>query len=120
MPPLKPALEARWRGAVDAIKVAGVSHTIADSTRLIRFAAGLRDCVAVPMGEIGLPARLLALREGIALAYAPLAAATGPGQVSLQGMNHLYRAHTLNRQTQVFGVIGNPIAHSHSTLLRRA
>ncbi len=117
MPPLKPALEARWRGAVDAIKVAGVSHTIADSTRLLRFAAGLRDCVAVPMGEIGLPARLLALREGSALAYAPVAAATAPGQVSLQEMKHLYRAHTLNRQTQVFGVIGNPIAHSLSPLL---
>src|SRR5260370_4581823 len=117
MPPLKPALEARWRGAVDAIKVAGVSHTIADSTRLLRFAAGLRDCVAVPMGAIGLPARLLALRPGSALADAPVAAATAPGQVSLQGMKHLYRSHTLNRQTQVFGVIRNPIAHSLSPLL---
>src|SRR6266404_2041 len=117
MPPLKPALEARWRGAVDAIKVAGVSHTIADSTRLLRFAAGLRDCVAVPMGEIGLPARLLALREGSALAYAPVAAATAPGQVSLDEMKHLYRAHTLTRRTRVYGVIGDPIGHSLSPLL---
>src|SRR5258708_12911799 len=69
------------------------------------------------MGEVGLPGRLLALREGSALAYGPLAEATAPGQVSLQEMKHLYRAHTLNRQTQVFGVIGNPIAHSLSPLL---
>jgi 3-dehydroquinate dehydratase/shikimate dehydrogenase len=69
------------------------------------------------MGEVGLPARLLALREGSQLAYAPLAAATAPGQVSLQEMKHLYRAHALNRQTKVFGVIGDPIAHSLSPLL---
>src|SRR5258708_29796416 len=28
MPPLKPALEARWRGPVRTLKVAGVSHTL--------------------------------------------------------------------------------------------
>src|SRR5258708_33731523 len=39
MPPLKPALDARWRGEVDAIKVAGAARTIADSARLLRFAA---------------------------------------------------------------------------------
>ena len=117
MPSLDPGLRARWQGQVDAIKVAGVARTIADSTRLLRFAARSRNCVAVPMGEAGLPARLLALREGSALAYAPVSAATAPGQVSLWEMKHLYRAHALNRQTQVYGVIGDPIAHSLSPLL---
>src|ERR1700737_213742 len=117
MPPLKLSLEARWRGEVDAIKVAGAARTIADSVRLLQFVASSPNCVAVPMGEVGLPARLLALREGSALAYAPVAEATAPGQVSLTEMKHLYRAHTLNRQTRVFGVIGNPIAHSLSPLL---
>jgi 3-dehydroquinate dehydratase/shikimate dehydrogenase len=117
MPPLGPTLGARWRGQVDAIKVAGAARTIADSVRLLRFAARMRNCVAVPMGEVGLPARLLALREGSALAYAPVSAATAPGQVSLQEMTHLYRAHALNLQTRVFGVIGDPIAHSLSPLL---
>jgi 3-dehydroquinate dehydratase/shikimate dehydrogenase len=117
MPRLDAALEARWRGQVDAVKIAGVARTIADSVRLLRFAAKSRNCVAVPMGEVGLPARLLALREGSALAYAPVSAATAPGQVSLREMKYLYRAHALNRQTQVFGVIGDPIAHSLSPLL---
>jgi 3-dehydroquinate dehydratase / shikimate dehydrogenase len=117
MPALKPALSARWLREVDAIKVAGAARNIADSTRLLRFAAGSRNRVAVPMGEVGLPARLVALREGSALAYAPVSAATAPGQVSLHEMKHLYRAHALNRQTQVFGVIGDPIAHSLSPLL---
>jgi 3-dehydroquinate dehydratase / shikimate dehydrogenase len=117
IPSLNPAVGARWQEDVDAIKVAGQARTIADSVRLLRFAKGQRNCVAVPMGDVGLPARLLALREGSALAYAPVAAATAPGQVSLQELKHLYRAHALNRQTQVFGVIGDPIAHSLSPLL---
>ena len=117
MPPLHAAVGARWRGQVDAIKVAAAARSIADSARFLRFAAKSRHCVAVPMGEIGLPARLLALRKGSALAYAPVSTATAPGQVSLQDMKHLYRAHELNRQTRVFGVIGDPIAHSLSPLL---
>jgi 3-dehydroquinate dehydratase / shikimate dehydrogenase len=117
MPALKPALGTRWLREVDAIKVAGMARTIADSTRLLRFAADSPNCVAVPMGEVALPARVLALREGSALAYAPVSAATAAGQVSLHEMKRLYRAHELERQTQVFGVIGNPVAHSLSPLL---
>jgi 3-dehydroquinate dehydratase / shikimate dehydrogenase len=119
MPPLNAPLSARRLagGDADAIKVAGTTRTLADSVRFLRLAAEAPNCVAVPMGEVGLPARLLALREGSALAYAPVAVSTAPGQVSLQEMKHLYRAHGLNRQTQVFGVIGDPIAHTFSPLL---
>ena len=69
------------------------------------------------MGDFGLPARILALREGSALAYAPVAAATAPGQVSLKEMKHLYRAHELTRRTRVYGVIGEPVSHSLSPVL---
>jgi 3-dehydroquinate dehydratase/shikimate dehydrogenase len=117
IPALKPVLGSRWLREVDAIKVAAMAGKIADSMRLLRFAAISRNCVAVPMGEVGLPARLVALRAGSALAYAPVSLATAPGQVSLHEMKHLYRAHELNRQTKVFGVIGNPVAHSLSPLL---
>jgi len=105
------------RGRVDAIKVAAMSHTIADSVRVLQVARGSRQVVAVPMGEIGLPARLLALREGSALAYAPVAAATAPGQVNLRDFLKLYRVHQITEKTRVYGVIGNPIGHSLSPLL---
>ena len=104
-------------GQVDAVKIAAQARTIADSVRLLELARHSRNFVAVPMGDVGLPARLLALREGSALAYAPVAEATAPGQVSLDEMLHLYRAHLLNRRTKVYGVIGNPVAHSLSPLL---
>lgn len=105
------------RGQVDAVKIAACARTIADSVRLLKLARHSKDVVAVPMGEAGLPARILALREGSALAYAPVAEATAPGQVSLHELKHLYRAHRLTRHTRVFGVIGEPIGHSLSPLL---
>jgi 3-dehydroquinate dehydratase / shikimate dehydrogenase len=105
------------RGGVDAVKIAAQARSIQDSVRLLQLARNSKNFVAVPMGEAGLPARILALREGSALAYAPVAAATAPGQVSLGEMQHLYRAHALTRRTRVYGVIGDPIGHSFSPLL---
>jgi 3-dehydroquinate dehydratase / shikimate dehydrogenase len=102
---------------VAAVKLAARANTIADSVRLLGTARTSKNLVAVPMGEIGFPARILALREGSALAYAPVGEATAPGQVSLREMMHLYRAHELTRSTRVFGVIGDPVGHSLSPLL---
>ncbi len=104
-------------GLVDAVKIAASARTISDSVRLLRLARRSKNFVAVSMGEVGLPGRILALREGSALAYAPVAEATAPGQVSLNEMKYLYRAHTLTRKTRVYGVIGDPVGHSLSPLL---
>jgi 3-dehydroquinate dehydratase / shikimate dehydrogenase len=104
-------------GEADALKIAARARTLADSVSLLRLARNSRDMVAVAMGEAGLPARLLALREGSALAYAPVTAATAPGQVSLHEFKRLYRADAATRRTAIYGVIGNPIAHSLSPLL---
>jgi 3-dehydroquinate dehydratase/shikimate dehydrogenase len=104
-------------GLVDAVKIAAHAKSIADGVRLLRVARCSRNFVAVPMGDVGLPARLLAVREGSELAYAPIAEATAPGQVSFEEILHLYRAHLLTRATRVYGVIGDPIGHSLSPLL---
>lgn len=104
-------------GGAKAIKVAAMARSISDSARVLQLARTSRDVVAVAMGEIGLPARVLALREGSALAYAPVAAATAPGQIPLRDLKTIYRAHELTRATRVYGVIGNPVGHSLSPLL---
>lgn len=104
----------------DAIKIATHCRTLGDSVRLLRTAQGRRDVVAVPMGEAGLPCRVLALRRGSALAYAAAEAATAPGQLSLQEMRELYRADRLDRRTRIYGVIGDPVLHSLSPVLHNA
>jgi 3-dehydroquinate dehydratase/shikimate dehydrogenase len=116
-PALPRSLSTPPRGEVDAVKIAAKSHTIGDSIRLLRLARRSKNFVAVPMGEVGLPARILALRQGSALAYAPVAEATAPSQISLHEMKHLYRAHQLTSRTKVYGVIGDPIGHTLSPLL---
>jgi len=118
MPNLKGSLREVGHGDAAAFKVAAQAESITDSLNLIRMAhsARRRNLVAVPMGEVGLPARILALREGSALAYAPIGPATAPGQVSLDALKHQYRAHELSRRTAVYGVIANPVGHSLSPL----
>jgi 3-dehydroquinate dehydratase / shikimate dehydrogenase len=116
-PDLPRSVNPPAHGGVDAVKIAAEARVIRDSIRLLRLARKSKSFIAVPMGEVGLPARILALREGSALAYAPVASATAPGQVSLDEMKHLYRAHALTRRTQVYGVIGDPVGHSLSPLL---
>ncbi len=103
-----------------AIKIATHCNSIADSLRVLRLAKGRNNVVAVPMGEVGLPARVLALREGSALAYASVGEATASGQLTLDEMKNLYRADQLDRKTRVYGVIGNPVAHSLSPVLQNA
>ena len=116
-PALRRHVDLPAHSEADAVKIAAVAHTIGDSLRLLRLAQHSKDFVAVPMDEAGLPARVLALREGSALTYAPVAEATAPGQIGLDEMKHLYRAHQLTRRTRVYGVIGEPIGHSLSPLL---
>src|SRR5438309_6668378 len=116
-PDLPRSMNPPAHGRVDAVKIAAEARSIHDSLRLLRLARSSKRFVAVPMGEVGLPARILALREGSELAYAPVAEATATGQVSLAEMKHLYRAHALTRRTRVYGVIGDPVGHSLSPLL---
>jgi 3-dehydroquinate dehydratase/shikimate dehydrogenase len=116
-PDLPRSMNPPAHGGVDAVKIAAEARSIHDSIRLLRLARSSKSFVAVPMGEAGLPARILALREGSALAYAPIAEATAPGQVSMHEMKNLYRAHTITRRTRVYGVIGDPVGHSLSPLL---
>jgi len=116
-----PRLPRRFKvapnGQMDALKIAVKANSIADSIRVLQVTSRSRRLVAVPMGEMGLPARILSLREGSELAYAPVECPTAPGQVGLGDFKNLYRAHSLTRDSAVYGVIGNPIAHSLSPLL---
>jgi len=105
------------RAGGQAVKIAAHCDSISDSVRICKLAHGCRNVVAIPMGEIGLAGRILSLREGSALAYAAVEQATAPGQLSLNAMEHLYRAARITRRTRVFGVIGSPIGHSLSPLL---
>ena len=91
-------LEARQP---DAIKIAAHCDSLAEGLKLLRFARSQRNIVAIPMGDVAMPLRLLSPREGSALTYAPVENATAPGQVSLDEALDLYRADKIDRPTRV-------------------
>ena len=108
------------RSRPDAVKIAAQCESLADARRVLKLTRGRRDVIAVPMGDAALPMRILSIREGSALSYAPVENATAPGQISLEQMTTLYRADRISRRTQIYGVIGNPIGHSLSPHLQNA
>ncbi|MGD2108729.1 MAG: type I 3-dehydroquinate dehydratase [Phycisphaerae bacterium] len=75
--------------------------------------------VVIAMGEDGLWTRVLAGKLGGFATYCALEAddATAPGQVTLADMVNLYRRAKIDPSTRVFGVLGDPVAHSMSPLL---
>jgi 3-dehydroquinate dehydratase / shikimate dehydrogenase len=108
------------RGDPDAIKIAARCDSLADAWRLARFARGQKNLVAIPMGDVAQPARILALRAKGGLAYAPVEQATAPGQTSLAELKSIYHADHINSETRVYGVIGDPILHSLSPRMQNA
>lgn len=108
------------RGKPDAIKIAAHCETLSESLKLLRFARSQKKIVAVPMGEVSAPVRLLSVRMGSMFTYAPVAQATAPGQTSLDEAKQLYRADRIDRRTRLYGVIGDPIGHSLSPVLQNA
>lgn len=62
----------------------------------------------VAMGPAGVAARILAARFDAAFTYAAARGGvrTGPGQVLLDDMLGLYRFHTIDADTEVYGILG--------------
>jgi len=104
------------------VKVVSTAQTLADNLAvlgLIEDRSVATRVVGIAMGEEGLVSRVLGPRAGSAFTFASLedGTETAPGQVSAKAMRTLYRADKLNAETRVFGVAGNPIAHSLSPLM---
>jgi 3-dehydroquinate dehydratase/shikimate dehydrogenase len=68
------------------------------------------------MGNQGIITRILAKKFRAFLTFASIDenAATAQGQITIQHFKKLYRWDAINPETEVFGVIGSPIAHSIS------
>jgi 3-dehydroquinate dehydratase/shikimate dehydrogenase len=103
----------------DFVKVVSTARSLADNLavlRLIEDHSLAAQIVGIAMGEEGLVSRVLGPRAGGAFTFASFSdgAETAAGQVSTRTLHELYRIEHLDQATRIFGVAGNPIAHSLS------
>src|SRR5581483_8431078 len=98
-------------------KIACTPRKPSDNLRILEFARKRSSgcpLVAFGMSELGAATRVLTPGLGCAFTYAaPLdGSGTAPGQLPAHDLHSLYRCEKLNRQTRVYGVIADPVAHS--------
>lgn len=107
----------------DIVKVVTMANSPRDCIRLLQLVKDARKpTIAFCMGEFGLLSRVLCGRYGAPFTYATFSKdrEIAPGQLSFDEMKSLYRYDRIGPQTQVFGVLGDPIAQSLSPLLHNA
>ncbi len=106
----------------DFVKVVSTARSLADNLavlKLIEDRSLSAQVVGIAMGEEGVVSRVLGPRAGAAFTFASFSDGeeTAPGQLTARTLRELYRIDQLDRATQLFGVAGNPIAHSLSPLM---
>jgi 3-dehydroquinate dehydratase/shikimate dehydrogenase len=104
-------------------KIVWTARTIRDNLEAFEILQQQeKPTIALCMGEAGLISRVLAKKFGAFLTFASLDASSGtaPGQVSIAETKRLYRWDSLKTDTKVYGVVGNPIAHSMSPAIHNS
>jgi 3-dehydroquinate dehydratase/shikimate dehydrogenase len=111
------------RGA-DIVKIVVTPRSIADVGRLLEFAArtaaaGGPPLIALAMGPLGTPTRILAGRYGAPFTFASAVpgAESAPGQIPASIMDELYRVRWISERTKVYGILGTDVQKSRSPLI---
>jgi 3-dehydroquinate dehydratase/shikimate dehydrogenase len=118
--------ERMTRTPARVLKLAVQAHDATDClpvlSLLMRAQREGREMIAVAMGAAGLVTRILAPARGALLTYGALEErqATATGQITATELRDLYRIHTLDAQTEVFGLVGAPVMHSVSPHMHNA
>jgi len=107
----------------DIIKIATKANTVEDVFRLWDLARRATvPTIAIGMGEIGVPTRILAGKYGAPFTFAVLSAerTLAPGQLPLRTLREVYRYERITPETAVYGVIADPVGHSLSPVVHNA
>jgi 3-dehydroquinate dehydratase/shikimate dehydrogenase len=122
---LDETLEKMLAYPADFYKIVSTATTLSDNVSMIKFLSRESDhhsLVSMCMGEQGIISRVLGLRAGSVFTFAAARAAeaTAPGQVTAQELRSVYRIEQVDAATRVYGVVGDPIAHSLSPAIMNA
>jgi 3-dehydroquinate dehydratase/shikimate dehydrogenase len=104
----------------DAVKVAVRATQIGDAVRVLNLMKNpAKPTLALAIGDLGAPTRVLGARLGAPFTYASFNKDRGiaPGMFSFEEMRRTFFYEQINAETKVFGVVGDPVAHSLSPKL---
>jgi 3-dehydroquinate dehydratase / shikimate dehydrogenase len=81
-----------------------------------------RELIAIGMGQPGVMTRILGPSRGSVLTYGSIddAGATAPGQLTADELRHVLRIDSIDRETEIMGLVGNPVRHSLSQHIHNA
>lgn len=110
----------------DIVKIVTYANTITDNIKIYRLLQQAQaPLISFCMGEYGIISRILYKRFGSYLTFSSLQKGkeSAPGQINIHELFHVYRALRQEKDTAIYGLIGNPISHSispiiHNTLFR--
>ena len=104
----------------DVVKIATQANCVNDWFRMLDMLANAESpTIGLCMGDIGAPTRLLAGKFGAPFSYAASGKdrQAAPGQIFWEQMRGLYRYEKIDAETQLYGVVADPVAHSLSPLI---
>ncbi|MDN3505195.1 MAG: type I 3-dehydroquinate dehydratase [Rhabdochlamydiaceae bacterium] len=107
-------MRSRWPLAT-YIKIAAMANSTVDSLRMIELSQNSCDVIAICMGELGKITRLLAPVFNMPISYTCLKGEeVAAGQINVEELHETYFYDKINSETQLFGLIGNPVSFSPS------
>lgn len=119
---LEETLASMRKYPADFYKVVSTATTLYDNVTMMKFLEKESDrhsLVGLCMGEQGIVSRVLGVRAGSAFTFAAVnpQEKTAPGQVTAQELRNVYRIEQIDAATRVYGVAGDPVAHSLSPVI---
>src|ERR1700693_4125991 len=122
---LDQTLEKMRAFPADFYKVVSTATTLSDNVTMIQFLSREADnhsLIGLCMGEQGIISRVLGVRAGSVFTFAAVGPGeeTAPGQATVQDLRSVYRIDTVDAATRVYGVAGDPVAHSLSPAIMNA
>ena len=111
--------------SADYYKIVGTATTLYDNVVMMKFLEKNGDkhsLIGLCMGEQGIISRVLGVRAGSVFTFASVSPdeKTAPGQVTAQDLRTTYRIEQVDAATRVYGVVGDPVAHSLSPAIMNA
>lgn len=102
-------------------KIATRAADTLDALRMLVFCRQSKaPLIGICMGEAGETTRILAPVVGQGFTYCPVTTASAPGQLDAHTLREVYNFARLGGNTRIYGLLGDPVAHSAGHLFHNA